>query len=1158
MWTGSMLAGQSGWASYGGSGDQWPGAMATIDTAPDKGDRKTYRLPLSEALPPGQYKVLIKEFYGGKVEATLGDASKTIEYKRRTWEPIELKTTQPAKELALTFFPTINEPSQNYILQGVYLTSNPAETVNADNLVLVEKKPASGASTPSAPVASTPDVVQPPNLIENASFELGKEHNWGRLLGMGSLLTAENFDSSIEAVDGRTSLKSPLLQMNSAGRYETVIETKFIKLVPNRTYSLSAYVGSNLPMQVTLALTAHPDDANSTDDGPSPLLKAFQIAGDEWQRITVTGNVPASPGNIYTVRLHLRSAQPNTCWIDAVQLEEGRPKQFKTRQPVEIGLESGVPGNIYFKNEPASCRVLIYNPERRRESINLTCSMSDLYGNVVWQRKEKVDLQGETAPSASLQLPTQRNGLFRLRVETDQSFAIAKELTLSVLPRPQHLDEVFTEGTLGADSNTGLLEAGQILKRAHFSWIRDQFAVRWPNVEREQGKYVFDDKNVDAARAAKLAVMLQPMDLDWARPEWLKPFREGVTQADGTAIWPEERRREYLKYWSDYVQTVAAHYKGRVRYWEIENEPNYVMKPEQYRDLLQVAYQHLKAADPDNTVIGLSTYYVNWGEQVLKDGGAQFCDEISGHYYDNTVTAHERWADMARRYNKTSWNTETGLTEPSFLTSFPTLESAQGDADYWEKRTKTNLFENEENSIKNYLISMGFGEFKHYIYYIARIVNNGPSQITKRGGGGKELFEYNGSQRPNCFLLSIGASFLDGAKLYRQWRGDSRVYCFVFEKGSGSVGFVWSQSGAQLQAVVQASPQQFTFYDMMGNALPAEAQGKTVAAEIGRMPLYFSSPLSAAALMDKLNTMTLSQPIETIAKIASEKGNPVLRVVLRNEESQATDIDLQIGGWLGGLLTAKQSAPVTQVKPGETKIADFPVVLPRAPMDLVMQIQAADQVLTHRSQVALLGAAPAHTITLDGDLADWGEGETAYIDQSHTRAGHGNIFGENDFRGMARARYDAQNLYLSLEAVDDIFRPQATGENEDTGDRVRFLLSTKFWQHPLASRPGIGDFSVTARALEGGRVQAQLSSSEGESKAIPAALQTHAGGWTVELAVPWALLGVTPEDEIIFGFQVEAYDSDAVGGGADTEFVWTGSANTRDDPRDWGQMWLVH
>jgi hypothetical protein len=87
--------------------------------------------------------------------------------------------------------------------------------------------------------------------------------------------------------------------------------------------------------------------------------------------------------------------------------------------------------------------------------------------------------------------------------------------------------------------------------------------------------------------------------------------------------------------YSDFAQAAAERYNGsgdkpRVKYWEIFNEPNLFVYwqdgPEQYRDLMNAAYDKIHGVHDDNVVVGGSLApFVTTGNGVL---GLQFMREV--------------------------------------------------------------------------------------------------------------------------------------------------------------------------------------------------------------------------------------------------------------------------------------------------------------------------------------------------------------------------------------------------------------------------------------------------------------------------------------------------------------------------------------------------
>jgi uncharacterized protein (TIGR03437 family) len=89
--------------------------------------------------------------------------------------------------------------------------------------------------------------------------------------------------------------------------------------------------------------------------------------------------------------------------------------------------------------------------------------------------------------------------------------------------------------------------------------------------------------------------------------------------------------------WRDYISAVATRYKGRIRYYEIWNEPNdttyFTGTVAQLVELTREAYKILKAADPKNTVISPAAYSAGYLDSFLAAGAAPHVDVIGHHFY---------------------------------------------------------------------------------------------------------------------------------------------------------------------------------------------------------------------------------------------------------------------------------------------------------------------------------------------------------------------------------------------------------------------------------------------------------------------------------------------------------------------------------------------
>jgi len=148
----------------------------------------------------------------------------------------------------------------------------------------------------------------------------------------------------------------------------------------------------------------------------------------------------------------------------------------------------------------------------------------------------------------------------------------------------------------------------RLISEAGFKWIRQEFP--WEDIEIE-GKGVFQDRRegrdvsswekydhiVDLAEEYGVSIIAR---LD-NPPAW--------TRAAGNELGTLAPPDAYADY-GDFVYAVVSRYKGRIKYYQIWNEPNIypewgesAVDPEAYTELLKVAYQRAKEADLEAVIL---------------------------------------------------------------------------------------------------------------------------------------------------------------------------------------------------------------------------------------------------------------------------------------------------------------------------------------------------------------------------------------------------------------------------------------------------------------------------------------------------------------------------------------------------------------------------
>jgi len=149
----------------------------------------------------------------------------------------------------------------------------------------------------------------------------------------------------------------------------------------------------------------------------------------------------------------------------------------------------------------------------------------------------------------------------------------------------------------------------QLVSEAGFHWIRQEFA--WEDIEiHGRGNFVDrrnDPDGVDAwAKYDHIVDTAGQYDLQIiARLSNPPAWSRAAGDDDGPMAPPDD-----VADYAAFAEAVAGRYRGRIRYYQLWNEPNIYPEwgendpdPEAYAELLCAGYQAVKAADPDAVVL---------------------------------------------------------------------------------------------------------------------------------------------------------------------------------------------------------------------------------------------------------------------------------------------------------------------------------------------------------------------------------------------------------------------------------------------------------------------------------------------------------------------------------------------------------------------------
>lgn len=203
------------------------------------------------------------------------------------------------------------------------------------------------------------------------------------------------------------------------------------------------------------------------------------------------------------------------------------------------------------------------------------------------------------------------------------------------------------------------------------SWRLWDSYVGWAQLEPKKGQWDFTrlDRYVAMAGLTKVDILLPlAMTPRWAsaRPD------EASAYQPGNVAEPAK-----LADWTNYVSTVGARYKGKIKHYEVWNEPS--DKAHYSGDLATLvkmtceAKRVLKEIDPAIKLVSPASAgggrHIDYLDKFLAEGGAK-CVDIVGHHFYVFKESPEAMIPLIREVKKVManngvghlplWNTETG------------------------------------------------------------------------------------------------------------------------------------------------------------------------------------------------------------------------------------------------------------------------------------------------------------------------------------------------------------------------------------------------------------------------------------------------------------------------------------------------------------------
>jgi hypothetical protein len=251
------------------------------------------------------------------------------------------------------------------------------------------------------------------------------------------------------------------------------------------------------------------------------------------------------------------------------------------------------------------------------------------------------------------------------------------------------------------------------------------------------------------------------------------------------------------------------------------------------------------------------------------------------------------------------------------------------------------------------------------------------------------------------------------------------------------------------------------------------------------------------------------------------------------------------------------TAPTATLGEPQPVATDLPLAATSTP--LPPEPTPAPPIGTGPISAHLLPAAPL----IDGILSEWNGLEEYQSD--HRVFSATDWDGTDDLTATWRLAWDANNLYIAVQVIDDAHVQTQTGNQIFRGDSVDMQFDTDragdfgdgVSPDDIQITLSPGDFAALApsafrfQGSNDGRILDAPGGNNINVAAMPTAL-----GYNLEAAIPWSDLSVSPAAGLVMGLALNASDNDRPGTATQEVMVSHVAGRTLLNPTTWGTLTL--
>lgn len=383
------------------------------------------------------------------------------------------------------------------------------------------------------------------------------------------------------------------------------------------------------------------------------------------------------------------------------------------------------------------------------------------------------------------------------------------------------------------------------------------FSLARPDMVSKDG-LSFDFSQLDESLALLSKHSIEPMvvlgsnDL-YRIPKWLRSCNDSdnngtIDLMRGLLYEPDKKRLEgtldqgrhlCLILYKRYLDKLLTHLKGRVKYFEVWNEPGHKFTAKDFIKLLKLTHDELKKIDVESKLLGFSSttrddhgkgYDLSYEPTFLREivglGGLSFVDILSYHSEHAFLFMHEspnhkdQRTDFVNRLRKTLahnnltnipiWDTERGVPWKSNIR----MDFMDGVKKWKHAHESEDLIE-----VANRLPMIYADALSNGVERLIWFNSESSIDVIQRSKARFGLFDSRSQPNPHIPVYDAMTQFLSGSEYVKfiETRNGDRVYIFKTANEVVALGYNWRGTTGMLSINKYNSGSKYRAFNVMGN-----------------------------------------------------------------------------------------------------------------------------------------------------------------------------------------------------------------------------------------------------------------------------------------------------------------------------------------------------